>query len=429
MRMTWAVALGSLAILLGATGSAFVQADAAGGSGRDDIRGQGASQGRGASPTFDGPPAGMTALPLDLFTTKNFYKDQALYSDQRYFRCNTPRQIIDIQTAGRMGANPPLTAKWGDCKQDVPREKLVSPYAYKSAKEHYEALLAKAKAHGGPTKYTKATVPDWDGAYLRDNRYPENNGWLNGMTMQVPTIMSLETPEYQRRTVMDQYHESVDNAQQWNASFCLPDGFMRWWVGGPEAGNFQLVMTPYMFQTNSGNPTNMMRQFMIGKTEHVLKVPQFMGETIAFWDGTSLIAWTSNIQGWTMTHGMFEFSDKLEAIETFKPALDAKGKFIGLDHEAVFYDSVAFVQPLWINSRYLRRITPDDPTFRYSPLFCLGNIQNREGRPKQLTQGDLGYKDHFNRPWARNWEEWFEKGWDRPPSSDDLPSDVLNLLN
>ena len=58
----------------------------------------GAGFGRGVTPTFPGPPAGMQALPLDLFSSKNFYKDQKLWSDQRYFRCNTPRQITDIWT-------------------------------------------------------------------------------------------------------------------------------------------------------------------------------------------------------------------------------------------------------------------------------------------------------------------------------------------
>jgi hypothetical protein len=45
---------------------------------------------RGNTPTFPGPPAGMQALPSDLFTSKNFYKDQALWLDKRYFRCNSP---------------------------------------------------------------------------------------------------------------------------------------------------------------------------------------------------------------------------------------------------------------------------------------------------------------------------------------------------
>ena len=25
------------------------------------------------------------------------------------------------------------------------------------------------------------------------------------------------------------YHEGVTNSPQWNASFCYPEGFMRWW--------------------------------------------------------------------------------------------------------------------------------------------------------------------------------------------------------
>src|SRR5215216_6583743 len=92
--------------------------------------------GRANTPTFPGPPAGMQALTTDLFTSKNFYKDKALWSDKRYFRCNTPRQITDIWTSGRVKNAQSGAPSWGDCNIDYPRDQIVSAYPYKTAREH-----------------------------------------------------------------------------------------------------------------------------------------------------------------------------------------------------------------------------------------------------------------------------------------------------
>jgi hypothetical protein len=49
------------------------------------------------------------------------------------------------------------------------------------------------------------------------------------------------------------------------------------------------------------------------------------------------------------------------------------------------------------------------------------------GRPTQLTEADPGYIDYYGRPWAKDWEEYFEVGWDKPSDSA-VPESVVDIF-
>lgn len=406
----------------------------------------GGMEGEGQQSSWDGPPEGITPLPIDLFTTRDFYQDAKLWSDPRYFRCNSPSTLqamwgADALTSKKMIGNaPPRSASWGHCELDYPRAAIVSPYPFKTAQAHYKALLAETRARGGPTIYTREKPPpDWNGRYsraislkfkaAREGRtytppayLAEPPQWYFVAINQTSTILSLLTPEYQRRTVQMHYHQSVDNAPLWPAQFCWPEGFMRLFSRQAHL-SMDFVTTPERVQLMASSADNFIRHFNVGRSFRMegpvprlgADVPRWFGESIAFWDHDTLVTWTSNVIPW-ITHGVFEFSGKLQTIEIFSPRRGPAGELAGIQHETVFYDSEAFVQPLRLVQVHIRtgNLGEVDP-FIYAR--CMQTIFPVEGRPQPRSPGsaiEYTVPDFYGRPWAALWEKHFEQGMKRP---------------
>ena len=304
-------------------------------------------------------PKDYKPLPRDIFNSPDFYADKELWSDPRYFRCNSP-QATEYQRGvlARPGVNTSdsdADGPWGHCEIDMPREAIVSPYGFKTAQEHYEALKAETTKRGGPSVYTYENFPnaEWNGTYQRPGGggagAANQSNWYWGRHSQISTVLSVLTPKYQEWMVQEAYHQVRGHAM-WPSTFCWPEGFMRRWYPAAVWEHY-VIATPDLVHVRAGVARNFIQDTYVGRDfnmEDVAKggvprlgaaVPRWYGETIGFWDKDALITWTSNIQGWK-SHAQFEFSSKMQSIEIYTPIRE-NGKFIGLNHETILYDEEA----------------------------------------------------------------------------------------
>lgn len=393
-------------------------------------------------------PDGAEPLARDIFTSDDFYVDRELWNDPRYFRCNSTlaldSQWGDYSSAPKYIDDDPATGAWGNCNVDYAREHIVSPYPFPTALAHYRALLAEARANGGPASYGRdRPPPDWDGRYTRGvnivfglmqaGREPvlppaldEPPQWIIGYHNQIPTVLSLLTPEYRQRLVQQLYHQARNHAAQWSLMFCRPEGFMRWWSGPGGPGSLDVMVTPARVQFLGGSG-NAIRNVHIGREFDLsgavprlgADVPQWMGETIGFWDGDALITWTSNIQGW-FTHSSWEYSNKLQTIEIWTPRLDDDLVLLGLEHEAIFYDEEGLVEPIR-SVRFLARQGHFNDVPPINLTHCNQTIYPVDGRGTPVTPGtviEYEVEDLYGRPWAAIWEAHFEQGMQKPEQED-----------
>jgi hypothetical protein len=383
-------------------------------------------------------PKNYKPLERDIFTSPDFYADKDLWMDPRYYRCNSPQATEyqrGILSQPALNVKEDKDAPWGHCELGLPREAIVSPYGFKTAQQHYEALLKETQGRGGPSVYTYANFPnaEWNGVYERPARAQATQmNWYWGRHTQIPTVLSVLTPEYQQRMVQEAYHQMRGNAL-WPSTFCWPEGFMRRWYPAAVWEHY-VIATPDLVHVQAGVARNFLQDIYVGRQfnmEDVAKggvprlgaaVPRWYGETVGFWDKDVLITWTSNIQGWK-SHSEFEFSNKLQSVEIYTPRRE-NGKFVGLNHETILYDDEALAEPVRIvrNFNKINSYTDADET-PYAFIECVQTIFNVNGHNSPLTPGskvEYEMPDMYNRPWAKIWEENFEQGMTKPEVNEDL---------
>jgi hypothetical protein len=316
-----------------------------------------------------------------IFTTEDYRKDVNRWTDPAYYLYNTARELTDMQVDNRFGQKGSAADKYD----------IKSPYAFKTAREHYEAWLKKAS---GGTRHTLATLPNWDGVWNA------GRSWLDSNDIQASTVATALTPQY-REYYVQQVKAEAEGRHWWAAAFCLPDGFIRGISRGPQ----QFVIRPdqVLMLTDTLVSTQVRWVHTDGKGHRPddQQFPQWLGESIGFWDGTALVIHTNQIRQWNATHSLFEWSDQLTAVERYERV----GNEIAA--EVTLYDPVAFLYPL--HARF--RLTRDQKNDRMVFSTCTdtnGPSSNIYARPDGIVDervpGDPGYWDPNDpRPWAAHY--------------------------
>ena len=110
----------------------------------------------------------------------------------------------------------------------------------------------------------------------------------------------------------------------------------------------------------------------------------------------------------------------MQSIEIYKPNRDGDGRFVGLNHEAIFYDPEALVEPIRMVRNLVKAsdLEAGDP---YQFIECVPTIYPLNGKATPVAPGTvIQYKvpDMFGRPWAQIWQENFEKNMAKPAEED-----------
>jgi hypothetical protein len=128
-----------------------------------------------------------------------------------------------------------------------------------------------------------------------------------------------------------------------------------------------------------------------------------------------------------MVHGKYEFSSKLQTVEIYTPVRDAQGKVTGMNHEAVFYDPDALVQPVRV-VRLLNRMGGVEEGNPYTFIECVPTIYPEKGKASPKSPGstfEYEVPDMYGRPWAKMWEKFYEHGMKDPDKAKE--DDMFNF--
>ena len=267
-----------------------------------------------------------------------------------------------------------------------PQGGLGATVAYKSTKEEYEAL--KAKARGG-MKLTAAQLPDWSGVWQPGPGPQAFN--FDPSLMRDADVYGPQAPDAHKF-----YLQTMANAEkniEWDPlSYCLAAGFPR--IMG-EGFLHDFALTSSVTYIIAETQTEVRRVYTDGRP-HMPEdeaFPMWEGDSIGFWDGqgehAKLVIWTNHVRPGIYHRNGPRYSDKLEAVEQIW-----KTDATHIRLEMTVYDPVDLTRPWHVSRGFVKEM---DPATRIADQWvCNENnnvVKTAEGSSDFVLPGEKGYKD------------------------------------
>lgn len=273
---------------------------------------------------------------------------------------------------------------------------IKSPYPFKTAEEHFKAWR---EAAGGGQKLTQAQLPDWSGEWQGASQ-----GVISSrakITDAMAAMSAAYKPRFQR--LLDA--EWIGHPW-WASQYCFPVGGPAFWA--QHAGGVYHFMPDrkmvLVLKDKNISDTRYIYTDDRGFLPEDKAVPQWYGESQAFWDGDELVVWSKSFKRWIFSHGLGEYSDKMQTVERYKRIGD---QFVV---DITLYDPEAFAYP-WHDVALFRPVR--DWTLR--PMMFLdcpstNNVYiNKVGELDERTPNEAGWVDLTDeRPWETAYKLWDE---------------------
>ena len=250
------------------------------------------------------------------------------------------------------------------------------PKQFKSAEEHYNFLLQRAK---GGTKHTLTSLPDWSGTW---------ESGITNMSMKHPVNAPL-SPEYRARYEQKQKEERETGEVYYDRlTHCEPSGYPRWLV---EPYHKEFALSPKQAWLMQVFMNETRRVYTDGRPHATPEGHTWLGDSIGFWDDDKLVVWTTGVKAADYLRGYPDNSAELEGIEVWQRVKGAAGRPDRIVVQATMYDPVGLTAPWNVATSYEK--ADYEVRIRYWDCALTSNdVRDENGRTTTVLPGEPGYK-------------------------------------